>query len=547
VLGDPVGPAWQDLEQTQSVRWDRWTFFFISLGVLARSLRYVLRFPLWDDETFLCVSLYQRSFLELLEPLARHQVAPFLFLWLEKAMIVLFGYNELSLRFVPFVVSIASVFLFAHLVRRLVKGPTQVFCLAWYAVSYPGIRYAAEAKQYATDMFASLVLIMLVVEWLRRPGHRKWLAGLIIACPLAICLSLPAVFTAAAMSLVLLLALFRLPREQRRAPAMAWGIYNFVLLISMAVLYVVSLRPQMQAELGFMSDCWDSGFVPFHSLPALLKWLLVAHTGILFAHPMGDNNFGSSLTTLLCGVGAVFLFRRRRGFTALLLILPLVMHLGAAALRKYPYGGHFKFSMYIAPMIYLVMGVGCAVLVGIQVRRKNRFQFKLTAHIVLGLISLIGLGSMMRDSLHPAKTRSDQRQRALARWLWHDGNFEGRTVCIYDDLGQSFSERTWKDLGWSAMYLCNKYIYQPAAMVREPRPGYTPVPRTALLRCVLYKDLGKGDFEQGRFDRWLEQMKQQYTFVGREVYPLPRHDKRDRRIVTVDYIEIYTFQLAPEG
>ncbi len=539
-----MGPAWQDLEQTQSVRWDRWTFFFLSLGVLTRTLRYVLRFPLWDDETFLCVSLYQRGFRELLEPLALHQVAPFLFLWLEKAMIQLFGYNEMSLRFIPFVVSIASVFLFAHLVRRILAGPAQVFCLAWYAVSYPGIRYAAEAKQYATDMFASLLLIMLTVEWLRRPGNLKWLAALIVWCPIAICLSLPAVFTAAGMSLLLLIAVIRLPRVEQRSPGIAWLLYNLALLVSLGVVYVISLRPQMQAELGFMSSCWDSGFVPRSSVLELAKWLVVAHTGILFAHPMGDNNFGSSLTTLLCSVGVIFLFRKRRALAALLFLLPLSMHLAAAALQKYPYGGHFKFSMYIAPMIYLVMGVGCAVLVGIQSRKKTASQFGLTATVVLVLISAIGVGSLIRDTLNPRKTTSDQRQRAFARWLWHDGNFEGRTVCIYDDLGQSFSERTWKDLGWSAMYLCNKYIYQTQTMVKEPRPGYTPVPLTSLLRCVLYKDLGKEDFQQEDFDRWLAHMKQQYQFVGREVYPLPRHDKRDRRIVTVDYLEIYTFQLA---
>jgi hypothetical protein len=543
LLGDPIGPAWQDLDQARGIRWERWMVFFISLGVLTRSLRYVLRFPLWDDETFLCVSLYQCNFRELLEPLTRHQVAPFLFLWLEKAMVTLFGFNELSLRFIPFVVSVASVFLFAHLVRRMLAGPTRVFCMAWYAVSYPGIRYAAEAKQYATDMFASLVLIMLTVEWLRRPGNGKWLTGLVLWCPVAICLSLPAVFTAAGMSLLLLIAMLRLPPARRWG---AWFIYNGSLLLSLGIVYFVSLRPQMQAELGFMSSCWDDGFVPFHSVVALLKWIVVAHTGILFAHPMGDNNFGSSLTTVLCIVGVIFLWRRKRPFAALLFLLPLAMHLGAAALRKYPYGGHFKFSMYIAPMIYLVMGIGCAVLVGIQSAKKTPRQFALTVAIVLGLISTIGVGSIVRDVLHPYKTTSDERQRSLARWLWHDGNFEDRTVCIYDDLGISFSDRTWEDLGWSAMYLCNKYIYSPRKIVRETRPSYAPLPETRTLRCVLYRDLGKDDFRQAAFDQWLAEMKRKYDYLDMERYALPRHDKRNRRIVTIDYLEIYRFVL-PDG
>jgi hypothetical protein len=131
-------------------------------------------------------------------------------------------------------------------------------------------------------------------------------------------------------------------------------------------------------------------------------------------------------------------------------------------------------------------------------------------------------------------------------WLWHDGNFEDRTVCIKDDLGQSFSKRTWTDLGWSAMYLCNKYIYTPRHMVREPRPRYAPAPSRRYLRCVLYLDLGKEDFEQEAFDRWLAGMKQRYEYVGMERFPLPRHNFRNQRIVTIDYIEIYRFVLPPE-
>jgi hypothetical protein len=62
------------------------------------------------------------------------------------------------------------------------------------------------------------------------------------------------------------------------------------------------------------------------------------------------------------------------------------------------------------------------------------------------------------------------------------------------------------------------------------------------LRCVLYRDLGKEDFEQEAFDRWLAEMKQKHPYAGMERFPLPRHDKRGQRLVTIDYIEIYRFE-----
>ena len=59
---------------------------------------------------------------------------------------------------------------------------------------------------------------------------------------------------------------------------------------------------------------------------------------------------------------------------------------------------------------------------------------------------------------------------------------------------------------------------------------------------MLYRDLGKGDFQPEAFDRWLTGMKQKYKYVDMDRFPLPRHDKRNRRLVTIDYIEIYRFE-----
>jgi hypothetical protein len=248
------------------------------------------------------------------------------------------------------------------------------------------------------------------------------------------------------------------------------------------------------------------------------------------------------------------------------LLLPLALHLAAAALHRYPYGGHVKFSMYAAPMIYFIMGLGLAVLLcGRGALTPRVFACDLgprgedtpaldrnpiaapnrAARVALLLIGAIGAGSIVSDVITPYKTTADVRQRALAQWLWHDGNFEDRTVCIKDDLGQSFSPRTWTDLGWSAMYLCNKYIYTPRHLVREPRPPWAPAPATRYLRCVLYRDPGKGDFDQPAFDRWLAEMKEKHPFVGMDRFPLPRHDTKNKRLVTIDYIELYKFEAGP--
>ena len=52
----------------------RWIGFFVLLGLFARIMRYAVRFPLWDDESFLCVNFISRSYTELLRPLHAGEV-----------------------------------------------------------------------------------------------------------------------------------------------------------------------------------------------------------------------------------------------------------------------------------------------------------------------------------------------------------------------------------------------------------------------------------------------------------------------------------------
>src|SRR5947207_15964900 len=83
-------------------RLDQWTLAFLLLGLLARCVRYFLRFPLWEDECFMCANFLDRDYRGLLEPLHYHQVSPILFLWMQLTVIKLFGYPEMTLRLVPF-------------------------------------------------------------------------------------------------------------------------------------------------------------------------------------------------------------------------------------------------------------------------------------------------------------------------------------------------------------------------------------------------------------------------------------------------------------
>ena len=522
----------------------KWILFFFIVGIAARCVRYFLMFPLWEDECFIAVNVFKRSYLELLKPLNYHQVAPVLYFWLGKACSQVFGFNELSLRLPAFLSSIASMFLFWHICKRLLSGSTRIFALAFFAVSYPNIRYAAEFKTYGTDMFVSLVMVVLAIEWLRKPNNVKWLVGMIVWVPIAIWMSFPMLFTASGLSLLLLIVILK--EKRGKGALIYWLIFNLVFGLSFILMFLLSTKAQQQAEIGYMANSWKDTFPSLTNPIALVKWVITTHTGSTFGHPIGGENFGSSATTILMIAGIWALFKRGRWQVAALLLFPLGMNMGAAFMGKFPYGGHVKFSMYFAPMLSIVIGIGAAAMLNGHAGRAAENNTKTVTKLVLGGLALIAIATSANDIIHPYKNSADERMRSFSKWFWYNSNFASEAYCIKDDLGISFSEQTWSDLSWSAMYLANKYIYKPTDMVREPFPEYLPEDAQGYKYFVLYRknyrNAQKDDFDQAAFDKWFNDTCQKYEYIGKDHLPMVRNDKQERKVFSVDSIEIFKFK-----
>jgi hypothetical protein len=510
---------------------------FLLLGVAARCVRYFLRFPLWEDECFLCVNLGERGYLDLLKPLEYHQVAPVLFLWIQLTCVKILGFTELSLRLFPFLCSVAGLFLFRALAGRLLRGLPLLLAVATFAVAYPCIRYAAEAKQYASDQFVSLVLLTLVVEWWHRPGDRRLLIGLIGVVPVAVFLSYPAVFVAGGVSLVMAAVLWASGERCWRW----WTAYNLALVGSFGLVFLIAAAAQSRAELGFMESYWRGAFPPLSTPAALPGWFLFTHTGDLLAYPVGGGNGASTLTFLTCLTGVIVMAMRRRWFFLLLVLTPFALNFMAAALHRYPYGGHFKFAQHLAPLICILNGLGAAAWAG-RLSARPRWQ---RAFLTLSLLFplLVGAGGVVRDLANPYKTLSDQRARSFAQWFWFCAEHEGEAVCLHTDLREDFDSKSFQELSWSAMYLCNQRIYSPRHAAGLP-PRLDEITPDRPLRCLLYHDPNHPCNEE-KLAAWLDDMQGRYQLSGREYFAFPRYDKRERTPITVDHVEIFRFAALP--
>jgi hypothetical protein len=453
---------------------------FLVLGCVLRIVRCAQNLPLWSDECFLSVNFIGRGYRELLEPLDYGQIAPPLFLWAQRFMIDLRGFSETSVRMFPLFCGLMSVFLFWHLARRVLGSHSTSLLLATgvFAVSVHPIRHAAEAKPYASDLMAALVLLVLAAEWLRRPQQVRWLLALAAAVPVTLALSNPAVFVGGGIGLAIA---YPVCKQKDWRSLVAFSAFAIALILSFSLVYVVVTREQSVGAIDGLRRYWSASFPPLSSASHIAGWMIRAHTGSCFAYPGGGSRGGSAVTLVLFLIGAAVLARRGQEAITASLVAPFGLCLLAASLHCYPYGSEARLMQFVAPSICLLSGHGAALTLAWF--RPLKMRRRLLWAGMLGLVAC-GLVPQVVSSLVPYRMLYDHQSREFARWFWSKQGENAELVCF--DLDVSLDRRgTW--LGRKAWHLCNRMIYSPNRL----RAGHVRDQEVSIdhpLRCVVYDE-----------------------------------------------------------
>jgi hypothetical protein len=401
----PATPA--DLRRTL---W-RWTLVLLALGLLWRVVRYAMRFPFWGDEAYLNTSFLCRDFRGLLEPLEYFQVAPLLYLWGQRVCYLLGGGGEYALRFQSLVAGIAALLLFVPLAWRLLGPRAAAIAVGVFGGSYFVVRYATESKQYSGELLISVVMLWLAAEWLRRPHDVRFALASCLAVIPALWLSFPAAFVAGGISLTLFVVCLRHPS---RPAWLGWLGFNLATGASFITYYIVYLYVHSTQKVGtWLEDWWDGAYPPLAAFtgaagPAdllraageLAWWLVTIHTGKMLAFPQGGDHFQSSLTAVLCVIGAFALWRAGQRGLALLLVSALPVMFVAAALHRYPYGGSERTMLFYVPAICLLWGAGAAKVIDEWLPLTWRDRVGGGLGLVLLLFPALGA---LRDVVEPYK------------------------------------------------------------------------------------------------------------------------------------------------
>jgi len=341
------------------VKWtaETWTWMLLVCGMILRLLEYSDNRQLYKDEASLFRNLVNLRVFDFNTTLTESQLAAPGFLVVERLMVRLPFHPIWAGRLIPFLFSIVSLLLMRDVARRYLSPRAVPIAVGLFALDDWLLYYAAELKQYSSDVALTLVALLLAARpaEITRRGLIVWTVFGVVGVWFSHSLAL--VLASVGTYLITRAA----HRRQWKLALCLLGV-GAVWAASFAICYFVSHR--ILSKDRFIWDWWNFAFLPIppRSLGDCERifWQVVNifNNPSWVVTPLGV--LPSALLALgLFSIGALALGLHWRG-GAYLLIAPLVFTLVASGLHQYPF--HGRLLIFLVPSVHLLVGEGAASL-----------------------------------------------------------------------------------------------------------------------------------------------------------------------------------------
>ncbi len=320
-------------------------FLIITIGVTLTTVQYLGRSSLTLDELASAKNIETRNYYQLAtESLDFNQVAPIGFLFTQKAFISIFGTSDYAHRFLPWLASILSIFLFWQISRQFLTGVYLYSALLLFCSSVSLFFLGNMAKHYSGELAAVLFLVWAGLSF--SPNKTQgwyWSIGMLgVLCAL---LSFPA----AVMVPGVLALLYFKHKSERSALMNSYLPIAFLWLLGASLNLIFGKYAVADRQVfTLMHDYWQQksggtdgeGFPPSLNPLQLLAWI-VKNTveligAFLFLAPPRPL-FALSLTTFLCSLPGVVYAAKRKAFSTSVLLLPYLVGIALAVFEFYPW------------------------------------------------------------------------------------------------------------------------------------------------------------------------------------------------------------------
>jgi hypothetical protein len=320
-------------------------------GVAVRVAVWVQNRSLFIDEANLARNFCERGLWDFFRPLDHDQFAPPLFCFFQKCSVLLLGQHEYALRLFPFLCGIASVFLFFYIAKRVIANPWVLSAVLWiFCYSDLFLRYATEGKQYGCDLAVALGVVALAIRFAEQP-FRPVMAACIGA--VAVWLSMPSAFVLFGAGLFFLKKNHANGGWRATLPVLVAGLFW---LLNFALYYWLLLRPSMAiSPLVEYHTQWFFPLFPRNSA----DWAKAADLLTTFPYYIAGYTVVAKLTGIAGTLTGLWFLVRNRFDTALLLVLPVLVCIGASGFGQYSLIP--RMLTWAFPLVLLVQGMGWQV------------------------------------------------------------------------------------------------------------------------------------------------------------------------------------------
>ena len=371
----------------------------LAIGMIGALCQFASGRSLWLDEAKLALNVLDRDFGELIKPLDREQAAPIGYLWIQKAIVSIFGPNEMSFRLLSLVSYFLSIWLLFTLAKRWFNNRwMHLMSATALAATYAMVYHGSEAKQYAFDVCVVLLLTQYLLKE-REYGLRQLvllsLAGAVgVFCSHITTLILPL------LAIVLL--------YNRGLKKGEWSILFPIAVwagaFGLFYIFFVKGHPTQ----AILSNYWSAYFMPMNFLgpePYEFVFRILWREIVAF-----QTGFGRTAYVLLpiIGLGVVAGIRAKNYLPVFLLLGMVTGHFALSALGIYPFAG--RLALYLSPWIALFLCLGISSLAKLVFRDKSWGYALQAVGVLLLLYPTLSRLPIKREELKPALAILEEKQ-----------------------------------------------------------------------------------------------------------------------------------------
>lgn len=347
------------LSKIISYRFSLLAFLVVALGIVFRLVYFFQNRNLIIDEANVVRNIYERNYLELLQPLKYEQYAPPLYLWAVETMSHIFGYSEYAMRLVALLCGIGALYVFWRLLRKIL--PENIFWLPLGLLCFAPlvVKYSAEVKQYVPDALVAISLVYFAINInLFSISKKRFALYWMLIGSLAVWASQPSVFILASIGLYYFV---QIVQEKKWSFLVVLISVGLLWLLQFGIYYQLILKAQINSD--YLQNYHHDYFLfllPVDAAQRHHDWQrikeIIQNTGG-FGYHLYLANIGLML------VGFVALLRKSLSLFCLL-ACPVLLTLLAAALHQFSLIE--RVIIFVLPFTMIWIGFGFATILQLK-------------------------------------------------------------------------------------------------------------------------------------------------------------------------------------